>query len=168
MVHTTTPHASGQMPHRERPEPHSRYIPSPILDTQVVAEPVSISDPSPWIFVIEVFLTFLQIPDHGNTTVDDALDIFQIPNNRNWLDFRQVNTRLTFFSRTWSWRNHPASELLTWTWTFIVLEAPIKGKGLQSPGTNFEDKTLKHPEITFRVLSEICYKFVSGPGALSP
>ena len=44
---------------------------------------------------------------------------------------------------------------------FIVSQGIIKGKGLQFPGTNFVDKTLKSPEstykITFLVLSRIWY-----------
>ena len=71
MVHTTTPHAPGRMPHREWPAPRSRYTPSPILDTQVVAEPLSISDPVPWILVIDLLLTLLQFFVNGKTTVDD-------------------------------------------------------------------------------------------------
>jgi len=45
---------------------------------------------------------------------------------------------------------------------FIVFHGIIKGKGLQFPGTNFVDKTLKPPEsaytTTFLVLSRILHK----------
>ena len=55
---------------------------------------------------------------------------------------------------------------------FIVSHGIIKGKGLQFPGTNFVDKTLKPPESTYKttfvVLSIIWYRFVPGLGALSP
>ena len=46
--------------------------------------------------------------------------------------------------------------------TFIVSHGTIRGKGLQLPGTNFVDKTLKPPESTYKttflVLSRIWYK----------
>ena len=55
---------------------------------------------------------------------------------------------------------------------FIVSHGIIKVKGLQFPGTNFMDKTLKPPESTYKttflVLSRMWYKFVPGLGALSP
>ena len=45
---------------------------------------------------------------------------------------------------------------------FILSHGIIMGKGLQFPGTNFVDKTLKRPESTYKttvlVLSRIWYK----------
>ena len=60
----------------------------------------------------------------------------------------------------WGWGSQPPR--LRRRSTFIVSHGIIKGKGLQFPGTNFEDKTLNPPEssykTTFLVLSRIWYK----------
>ena len=56
--------------------------------------------------------------------------------------------------------------------TRIDFEALIKGKELQNPGTNFMDKTLKHPEstdeTTLLVLSNIWYKIHTMAWSLFP
>ena len=48
----------------------------------------------------------------------------------------------------------------------------IKGEELQSPGTNFMDETLKHPESTYEPYFWSCpisgKKNVPGPGAIPP
>ena len=44
----------------------------------------------------------------------------------------------------------------------IVFHGMIKGKGLQFPGTNFVDKTLKPPESTYKTTFLRCMECSSG------